>query len=159
MGKKIEKFLQQSLNNRLIKLGDKWHLTKVSKFVYDKKTKMKIFLERSFPLMIAIFAFSFYQILYHPYWHSLEMTASLLMFFTALAWSAMIFLSRERQHWLRFLYSLLAVLLSILLVEVIRLFPVDLLLQRMLYGFNLLGIAAIEFYLHILRKEQENNHD
>jgi hypothetical protein len=132
----------------------KRYLTTASKFVYDKKPKMKIFLERSFPLVIAIFSFVFYQILYHPPRHSLEMTTSMLMFFTALAWSAMIFLSRERQHWLRFLYSLLAVLLSILLVEVIRLFPVDLLLQRMLCGFNLLGIAMIEFYLHILRKEQ-----
>lgn len=71
----------------------------------------------------------------------------------------MVFLSRERQHWLRYLYSLLAVSLSILLVEVIRLFPEGLLLQRMIYGFNLLGIVAIEFYLHILRKGQENNHD
>jgi cytochrome c biogenesis protein CcdA len=87
------------------------------------------------------------------------MNTSMLMFFTALAWSAMVFLSRQRRHWLRYLYSLLAVLLSILLVEVIRLFPEDLLFQRILYGFNLLGIAMIEFYLHILLKEKENNHD
>ena len=120
---------------------------------------MKIFLERSFPLVIAILSFIFYQILYYPPNHSLEMNTSMLMFFTALAWSAMVFLSRERRHWLRYLYSLLAVSLSILLVEVIRLFPEDLLLQRMIYGFNLLGIVVIEFYLHILRKGQENNHD
>ena len=115
---------------------------------------MKKILEKVFPLAIAIFTFIFYQILYHPPYHSLEMATSLLMFFAVLAWSAMIFLSRERRHWLRFFYSLLAVSLSILLVEVIRFFPEDRLLQRQLYGFNLLGIAAIEFYLHILRKEQ-----
>ena len=115
---------------------------------------MKIFLERSFPLVIAIFSFIFYQILYHPSSHSLEMITSVLMFFTALAWSALIFISRERRHWLRYLYALSAVLLSILLVEVIRFFSEHLLIQRMLYGFNLLGIAMIEFYLHILRKEQ-----
>ena len=120
---------------------------------------MKIFLERIFPLVVAFFSFFFYQILYHPSLHSLEMNISLLMFFTALAWSAMIFLSREHQHWLRYLYVLSAALLSILLVEVIRFFPEDLLFQRMIYGFNLLGIAAIEFYLHILRKEQKNHHD
>ena len=135
------------------------YLTIVNKFVYDKKPMMKIFLERSFPLVFAIFSFILYQILYYPPSHSLEMNTSVLMFLTALAWSAMIFLSRERRHWLRYLYSLLAVLLSILLVEVIRLFPEDLLLQRMIYGFNLLGIVVIEFYLHILRKGQENNHD
>lgn len=137
----------------------KRYLTIVNKFVYDKKPMMKIFLERSFPLVIAILSFIFYQILYYPPSHSLEMNTSMLMFFTALAWSAMVFLSRERQHWLRYLYSLLAVSLSILLVEVIRLFPEGRLLQRMIYGFNLLGIVAIEFYLHILRKGQENNHD
>jgi hypothetical protein len=82
------------------------------------------------------------------------MATSVLMFFTALAWSSMIFLSRERQPWLRVFYSLFAFFLSVLLVEVICLFPEGRLLQRMLYGFNLLGIAMIEFYLHILRKEQ-----
>ena len=71
----------------------------------------------------------------------------------------MIFLSRERRHWLRIFYSLFAFLFSVLLVEVIRFFPEGLLFQRLLYGFNLLGIALIEFYLHILRKEQENHHD
>jgi hypothetical protein len=111
-------------------------------------------LEKIFPLLIAIFSFGFYQILYRPYLHSLEMIVSVLMFFTALAWSALIFLSRERRHRIRFLYSLLAVLLSIILVEFIRFFPKSLLLQRLLCGFNLLGIALIEFYLHILRKKQ-----
>ncbi|MEI6614294.1 MAG: hypothetical protein WCL37_05305, partial [Chrysiogenales bacterium] len=96
---------------------------------------MKIFQERSFPLVIAILAFGFYQILYRPPWHSLEMVTSVLMFFTALAWSALIFLSLERRHWLRFLYSLLAVLLSILLVEVLCFFPEYMSLQRMIYGF------------------------
>jgi hypothetical protein len=115
---------------------------------------MKIFLVRSFPLVIAILSFIFYQILYHPPLHSLEMATSVLLFFNAVAWSAMIFLSRERQHWLRYLYALSAVLLSVLLVEFIRFFPEGLLFLRMIYGFNLLGIAAIEFYLHILCKEQ-----
>ena len=120
---------------------------------------MKIFLERTFPVAIAILCFIFYQILFHPPRHSLEMATSLLMFFTALAWSAMIFLSRERRYWLRYLYALAAVLLSILLVEVIRFVSEGLMIQRLLYGFNLIGIAMIEFYLHVLRKEQEKKHD
>jgi predicted neutral ceramidase superfamily lipid hydrolase len=135
------------------------HLTKASQFVYDKKPMLKKFLERSFPLGVALFSFVVYQILYHPLAHSLEMTISILMSFAALAWSATIFLSRERWHWLRFLYSVVAVFLSVLLVEVIRFSSEDLLLQRMMYVFNLLVILAIEFYLHILRKEQENTHD
>jgi hypothetical protein len=135
------------------------YLTKVNNFVYDKKPMMKIFLKRSFPLVIAICSFLFYQILYHPPRHSLEMATSVLMFFTALAWSAMIFISQEHQHWLRYLYALAAVLLSILWVEVIRFISEGLLIQRMLYGFNLLGIAMIEFYLHVLRKEQGKKHD
>jgi hypothetical protein len=138
-------------------VGIEKYLTKVNKFVYYKKPMMKIFLQRTFPIVLAIFSFGLYQILYHPPRHSLEMAASVLMFFTALAWSAMIFLSRERRHWLKYLYALLAVLLSILLVEVIRFFPGGLLSQRMLYGFNLLGIALIEFYLRILRKEEEKS--
>ena len=114
-------------------------------------------LEKIFPLAVAVFSFVFYQALYRPPLHSLEMAASVLLFFTALAWSAMIFLSLERRHWLRFLYALLAVLMSILLVELIRFFPESLLIQRLLYGFNLLGIVIIESYLHLLRKEQEKS--
>jgi len=140
-------------------MGMNKYLTKVNNFVYDKKPMMKIFLERSFPLAIAIFSFIFYQILYHPPNYSLEMTTSVLLFFTALAWSALVFLSQGRRHWLRYLYALSAVLLSMLWVEVIRLYSEDLLFQRLFYGFNLLGIAMIEFYLRILRKEQENHHD
>ena len=87
------------------------------------------------------------------------MAAALLLFFTALAWSALIFLSRERRHWLRFVYPALAVLFSILLVEVIRFSPENILAQRLLFGFNLLGIAIIEAYLHIIKKEQGKPHD
>ncbi len=71
-----------------------------------------------------------------------------------MAWSALIFLSLERRHWLRFLYALLAVILSIFLVEVVRPFPESRGMQRLIYGINLLGIGIIEFYLRILRKEQ-----
>jgi hypothetical protein len=110
---------------------------------------------KCFPVAIAGFSFGFYQLLYHPRWPSTEMVVSVLLFFTSLAWSALIFFSLERRHWLRFFYSLLAVLLSIFLVEVIRLFPESLPLQRLIYGCNMLGIAMIEFYLRILRRERE----
>lgn len=83
------------------------------------------------------------------------MLVAVLLFFTALAWSALISLSLEHRHWLRYLYSLLAVALSVFLVEVIRFFPESLPLQRLVYGCNLLGIVFIEFYLRILRKEKE----
>ena len=134
-------------------------MTKAGKFVYDKKPMMKTFLERSFPLAIAILSFIFYQVLYQPILQSLEMAASVLLFFTTLAWSALIFLSLERCHWLRYLYALSAIFLSVLLVDVICFFPENLLFQRLLYGFNLLGIAIIEFYLRISHKEQDNHHD
>jgi hypothetical protein len=116
-------------------------------------------LEKIFPLVVAVFSFVFYQALYRPRPHSLDMAAALLLFFTALAWSALIFLSQERRHWLRFVYLSLAVLFSILLVEVIRFFPENLLAQRLLFGFNLLGIVIIEAYLRIIKKEQGKSHD
>jgi hypothetical protein len=133
-------------------------LTTAGEFVYDKK-RMNKNLEKIFPLLVAVLSFVFYQALYRPRPHSLEMAAALLLFFTALAWSALIFLTGERRHWLRFAYLALAVLFSILLVEVIRFFPGDLLTQRLLFGFNLLGIAIIEAYLHIIKKEQGKPHD
>ena len=118
-----------------------------------------MFWQRSFPVALAVFCFVFYQLLYHPQWHSSEMVVSVLLFFTAWAWSALIFLSLERRHWLRFLYALLAVALSVFLVEVLRFFPESRSLQRLAYGCNLLGIVLIECYLHILRKERGKAHD
>lgn len=109
--------------------------------------------------MLALFSFIFYHLLYRPPWDSLEMVLSVLLFFTALAWSALIFLSMERRHWLRYFYTLIAVWLSIFLVEVIRFFPESLRLQRLVYGCNLLGIAIIEFYLFILRREGRKTRD
>ncbi|MCX6555237.1 MAG: hypothetical protein NTZ12_09545 [Candidatus Aminicenantes bacterium] len=120
---------------------------------------MKKNLQEIFPLAIAAFSFGFYQLLYRPPLHSLEMAAAILLFFTALAWSALIFLSRERWYWLRFLYALLAVLLSVVLVEFSRFFPEGQPQQRLLCGFNLLGIAVIEIYLHIFRRERKKHHD
>jgi hypothetical protein len=117
----------------------------------------KIYWERSFPIWVAVFCLVFYQLLYHPQWHSPETVVSVLLFLTALDWSALISLSLERRHWLRYLYSLPAAALSVFLVEVIRFFPESLPLQRLVYGCNLLGIAIIEFYLRILRREQEKS--
>jgi hypothetical protein len=112
---------------------------------------------RSVPVLVAVFCLVFYQLLYRPQRHSPEMIVSVLLFFTALAWSALIFLSLERRHWLRFLYALIAVSFSVFLVEGVRFFPETLPLQRLIYGCNLLGIAIIEFYMRILRKEQKES--
>jgi hypothetical protein len=120
---------------------------------------MKKKLEKIFPLAIALFSFVVYLALFRPPLHSLGMSAAALTFFTAMSWSALIFLSRERGHWLRFFYALLAVLLSVALVELIRFFPAERPQQRLLYGFNLLGIAIIETYLHIFRPERRKRHE
>ncbi len=111
----------------------------------------------SVPVFFASFCLLFYQLLYRPPWPSLEMIVSLLLFFIGLAWSALIFLSMERCHWLRYFYSALAVLLSVFLVEKLRLFPEGLFMQRLLLGSNLLGIVIIESYLRIYRRDQKKN--
>jgi hypothetical protein len=108
----------------------------------------------SFPFFFASFCLLFYQFLYRPHWPSLEMVVALLLFLTGLAWSALIYLSMERGHWLRYLYSALAALLSIFLVEGLRPFPEGLSMQRLVYGCNLLGMAIIESYLRIYRRRQ-----
>ena len=120
---------------------------------------MKKNAEKIFPLAMALFSFAFYLALFRPPLHSLGMSAAGLTFFTAMAWSGLIFLSRERRHWLRYAYALLAVLLSVVLIELVRLFPDDRTAQRLLLGFNLLGIAIIETYFHFTRPERKKRHD
>jgi hypothetical protein len=108
-----------------------------------------------FPFFFASFCLLFYQFLYRPHWPSLEMVIALLLFLTGLAWSALICLSMERSHWLRYLYCALAALFSIFLVEGLRMYPEGLTMQRLVYGSNLLGMAIIESYLLIYRREQK----
>jgi predicted membrane channel-forming protein YqfA (hemolysin III family) len=114
---------------------------------------MKKILLRLFPLGFALLTAIFYVLLYHPPVNSVSMTSACLVFLAALGWSTMVVLRRKNERWLKILYVLMSILAAILLIEIIRPFPVELLSHRLMVAMIGMGIAAIEYYFYILRKK------
>ena len=82
------------------------------------------------------------------------MTSACLVFLTAASWSALIVFGRKEWHWLKFIYGASALLISILLIMVLRPFPVDPLQHRLMVLLQFLGMAGIVLYLRILKKRR-----
>ena len=111
------------------------------------------------PMLFALLPFVLFMLLYRPALDSQEMTSACLVFLTAISWSALTVFERKRMQRLKFIYAAAALLLSVLLVEVIRPFPVSLLHHRLMVSLQVLGIAGIIFYLNILKRKGEGDHD
>ena len=112
-----------------------------------------------FPVLFALLTLVFFLLLYHNALNSLGMTSALLVFFTALGWSALIVLGQGNMPGLKIFFALAAFLASLLLIEVFRPFPVDPLQHRLMLMVQVLGMAGIILYLHILKKKGEPPHD
>jgi hypothetical protein len=114
---------------------------------------------RFFPLIFALLTLVLFLLLYRPGLESPGMTSACLVFLTALGWSSLIIFSRKGMRGRKFIYPVFALLISILLIRVLRPFPVDPLQHYVMVGLQLLGIAGIILYMYILKKKGENPHD
>lgn len=112
-----------------------------------------------FPLLFALLPLALFLLLYRPKPASAEMTSACLVLLTTLGWSALIDFSGKRLRGWRAAYPLFSLLASILLVLVIRPFPVEWLSHGLMVGIQALGMLGIVLYLRILRKEGESAHD
>ncbi len=107
------------------------------------------------PLLAALTLVAF-MLLYHPAPDSPEMTSACLVFLTSASWSALIVFGRKEWHWLKLIYGASSLLVSILLIKVIRPFPVDPLQHGLMVLLQVLGMAGIVLYLRILKKKGES---
>ena len=108
-----------------------------------------------FPVLFALLALAFFLFLYHDAVNSPGMTSACLVFFTAMGWSALIVLSRKNMLRLKVFFAMVAFLVSVLLIEFIRPFPVDLLQHRLMVAVQAFGMAGVTFFLFILQKKRE----
>ncbi len=120
---------------------------------------MKKVLARLFPLVFALLTLALFLLLYRPVWKSPGMTSSCLVFLTALGWSSLIVFSRKGMRGRKFVYPISALLISVLLIWVLRPFPVDPLQHYLMVVLQVLGIAGIALYMQILERKGENPHD
>jgi len=112
-----------------------------------------------FPVLFALLALAFFLFLYHDAVNSPGMTSACLVFFTAMGWSALIVLNRKDMLRLKVFFATVAFLVSVLQIEFIRPFPVDLLQHRLMVAVQAFGMAGIIFYLYILKRKGERHHD
>ena len=112
-----------------------------------------------FPVLFALLALAFFLFLYHDAVNSPGMTSACLVFLTAMGWSALIVLSQKNMLRLKVFFATAAFLVSVLLIEFIRPFPVDPLQHRLMVAVQVFGIAGIIFYLYILKKKGERHHE
>lgn len=111
------------------------------------------------PLLFALLTIFLFMLLYRPALDSLQMTSACLVFLTSISWSALTIFDRKRMQKLKFIYAAAALFTSVLLIEVFRPFPVDPLQHRLMVSLQVLGMAGIIFYLNILKRKGEDDHD
>ena len=109
----------------------------------------------AFPLLFALLTLGLFLLIYRPAADSPAMTSACLVFLTALSWCALIVFGRREMNGLKAAYAAGAVLASILIVVVIRPFPVQPLHHLLMVVLQVLGGAGIVLYLHILKNKGE----
>jgi len=120
---------------------------------------MKKPLLQVFPVLFALLTLGLFLLLFHPAPGTPGSTSASLVFLTALGWSALIAFGRTGLRGRRAAYPVAALLASLLLVLVVRPFPVDPLQHPLMVALQALGMAGIVLYLHILKKKEDNSHD
>jgi len=109
----------------------------------------------AFPVLFALLTLGLYLLLYRPAAAAPGMTSACLVFFTALAWCALIVFGRREMNRLKAAYAAAALLGSILVVGVMRPFPVEPLHHSLMIVLQVLGGAGIVLYLNILKNKGE----
>ncbi|MCU0236537.1 MAG: hypothetical protein MUC72_05565 [Acidobacteria bacterium] len=109
----------------------------------------------AFPVLFALLTLGLYLLLYRPAAAAAGMTSACLVFFTALAWCALIVFGRREMNRLKTAYAAAALLASILVAGVLRPFPVEPLPHALMIVLQVLGGAGIVLYLHILKNKGE----
>jgi len=115
-------------------------------FFYDEGEMKKRLINLLFPLLCGLMCFLLFNIFYHPEVDSPDMTTAILSFFAGLVCSAQVLLSDRKSAALT-AYSWIGITIPILLIEVFRPTPVDLLMHRVLYMAMLIGTFINWFYL------------
>jgi len=110
-----------------------------------------------FPLLFSLLTLSLFLFIYHPARGSPGTASACLVFLTSLGWSALIVFGRRGMKFWKAVYAAAALAASVLLIEVIRPFPVDPLQHRLMVAVQVLGMAGIVVYLRILKNKGETS--
>jgi hypothetical protein len=118
---------------------------------------MKKRMTNFWPLLFALFSILFYLLLYHPSLRSEDFVTGLLVFFTALAWSAVIILTKEKNQTVYYIYISIAVVFPFFIVLFFK--HANTLWHMVIICLYLIAVVGLRLYISSFfkRKKGENS--
>ena len=97
------------------------------------------------PLFFGLVSFLFYMVIYRPPMGSEDFVTGLMVFFTALAWSAVISLTKEKKQWVLYLYVLIAVIFPLIMALFFKGF--NMLWHMVALGLIIIAVVGLRLFV------------
>lgn len=97
------------------------------------------------PLFFAVVSFSFYMVLYRPSPGSEDFITALMVFCAALAWSAVLILTKEKKQWVLYLYVVTAIIFPLLMALFVNEF--NIVWHTVALGLIALAVVGLRLYV------------
>lgn len=104
------------------------------------------------PPFFGMVSFLFYMIIYRPPVGSEDFITAIMVFFAALAWSALITLSKEKKQWILYLYVLIAIIFPLLMALFFKGF--NILWHMTALGLIVLAVIGLRLFVSSYKKEK-----
>jgi hypothetical protein len=97
------------------------------------------------PLFFGLVSFFFYMVIYRPPVGSEDFITALMVFFAALAWSAVLTLPKEKKQWVLYLYVLIAMIFPLITALFLKGF--NILWHMVALGLILLAVVGLRLFV------------
>ena len=97
------------------------------------------------PLFFGLVSFFFYMVIYRPAVGSEDFITALMVFCAALAWSAVISLTKEKKQWVLYLYVLIAIIFPLLMALFFKGF--NILWHMVALGLIVLAVVGLRLFV------------
>jgi hypothetical protein len=97
------------------------------------------------PLFFGVVSFFFYLVIYRPPVESEDFITALMVFCAALAWSAVLMLTKEKKQWILYLYLLIAIIFPLIMALFFKGF--NILWHMSALGLIVLAIVGLRLFV------------
>jgi uncharacterized membrane protein YbhN (UPF0104 family) len=97
------------------------------------------------PLLFGLVSFLFYMVIYRPPLGSEDFITAIMVSFAALAWSAVITLTKEKKQWVLYLYVLIAVIFPLIMALFFKGF--NILWHMAALGLIILAVVGLRLFI------------
>lgn len=97
------------------------------------------------PLFFGLVSFSFYMVIYRPSPGSEDFVTALMVFCAALAWSAVLTLTKEKKQWVFYFYVLIAIIFPLIMALFLSEF--NILWHMVALGLIVLAVVGLRLFV------------